>query len=79
MYLQAHKDFEEISTRKKMMGGLPQPLRVIGAATATIFGGMLALSLASSVTMRMLRAAVIAKHVRNTSSPLCKLIYNSFG
>ncbi|RVX17438.1 hypothetical protein CK203_003527 [Vitis vinifera] len=44
-----------------MMGGVPQPLRALGAATAIISGGMLALSLASSLTMRTLRAAADAK------------------
>ncbi|RVW52359.1 hypothetical protein CK203_072074 [Vitis vinifera] len=54
-----------------MMGGVPQPLRALGAATAIISGGMLALSLASSLTMRTLRAAADAK--RRKGYYICKL------
>ena len=63
--------FEETPVRKNMMGGVPQPLRALGAATAIISGGMLALSLASSLTMRTLRAAADAKRVRDASFSLC--------
>ncbi|XP_058074542.1 uncharacterized protein LOC131223231 [Magnolia sinica] len=44
-----------------MLGGIPQPLRTLGAAAAVVFGGMFSLSLASSVTIRMLQAATEAK------------------
>ncbi|KAL5975276.1 hypothetical protein ACLOJK_031955 [Asimina triloba] len=43
------------------MGGIPMPLRVLGTAAAVAFGGMFSLSLASSVTIRIIQAATEAK------------------
>ena len=66
--------FEKKPLRKKMMGGVPQPLRAMGAAAVVIFGGMLGLSLASSVTVRAIRAAADAKRVRDASFSLYSYI-----
>ncbi|GAB4832891.1 hypothetical protein Ancab_006909 [Ancistrocladus abbreviatus] len=41
--------------------GIPRPFRVLVAAGATIVGGTLALSLAASVTVNVIRSATEAK------------------
>ncbi|OVA14377.1 hypothetical protein BVC80_8553g13 [Macleaya cordata] len=51
-----------------MVGGVPQPLRTVGTAAAIFFGGMFTVSLASSVTIRMLQAAAEAKR-KKVASP----------
>ncbi|KAK9266030.1 hypothetical protein L1049_001009 [Liquidambar formosana] len=42
-------------------GGVPQPFRTMAVAAAVIGGGMMTLSLASSVTIRILKSAAEAK------------------
>lgn len=44
-------------------GRIPPPWRVLGTATAFVFGGLFTLSLASSVAMRSLQSLAEAKRV----------------
>ncbi|KAF6152689.1 hypothetical protein GIB67_021349 [Kingdonia uniflora] len=50
-----------------MVGGLPQPLRMMGTAAAVFFGGMFTLSLVSSVAIRTLQAVSEAKQKKYAS------------
>ncbi|KAL8129579.1 hypothetical protein V2J09_018734 [Rumex salicifolius] len=53
--------------------GIPRPLRAVLVAGATVTGGVFVLSLASSVTLRVVRSAVDAK-MKKSSKPcqVCK-------
>ncbi|KAF8406965.1 hypothetical protein HHK36_006086 [Tetracentron sinense] len=44
-----------------MLGGVPKPLRVVVATAGIVFGGMFTLSLASSLTIRTIKAVVESK------------------
>ncbi|KAG9459710.1 hypothetical protein H6P81_004218 [Aristolochia fimbriata] len=54
-----------------MDGGLSQPLRMISGAAAVVFGGIFSVSLASSLTIKVLKGAAEAK--RKKVAPPCKI------
>ncbi|XP_077211113.1 plastid transcriptionally active protein [Tasmannia lanceolata] len=58
---------------KKIVGGIPQPWRMLGYSAAVFFGGMFTLSVASSATIRMFQAVADAKR-KKVALPctLCK-------
>ncbi|KAI3973984.1 hypothetical protein MKX01_030560 [Papaver californicum] len=50
-----------------MVSGVPEPLRKLGTAAGIFFGGVITLSLASSLTIRALQAVSEAKRKKDAS------------
>ncbi|KAI3836595.1 hypothetical protein MKW92_027398 [Papaver armeniacum] len=50
-----------------MVGGVPEPLRKLGTAAGILFGGVITLSLASTLTIRALQSVSEAKRKKGAS------------